>query len=53
MFAYHLLRKQAYLDWKIRILPSRPMEIFLKGLTHDFGQKLEFFPLLAFEKNRP
>ena len=53
MFADHPVRKQAYLDWKIRILPSRPMEIFSKGLTHDFGQKLEFFPLLAFKQNRP
>ena len=53
MFAHHPVRKQAYLDWKIRILPGRPMEIFLKGLTHDFCQKLEFFPLLAFKQNRP
>ena len=46
MFPDHPVRKQAYLDWKIRILPSRPMEIFSKGLpvTHDSGQKLEFFP---------
>ena len=51
-FADHRVRKQAYLDWKIRILPSRPMGVFSKGLTHDFGQKLEFFPLLAFKKNR-
>ena len=26
------------------------MEIFSKGLTHDSGQKLEFFPFLAFKK---
>ena len=26
------------------------MEIFLKGLTHDFGQKLKFFSLLAFKQ---
>ena len=32
MFADFPLRKLAYLDWKIGILPSRPMEIFfLKG----------------------
>ena len=48
MFADHPVRKQAYLHWKITILPSRPMEIFLKGLTHDFGQKLEFSSLLRF-----
>ena len=53
MFANHPLRKQAYLDLKIRILPSRPMEIFSNGLTHDSGQKLLFFPLLAFKQNRP
>ena len=53
MFPDHPLRKEAYLDWKIRILPSRPMEIFSKGLTHDSGQQLEFFPLLGFKQNRP
>ena len=31
MFADYPVRKQAYLYWKIRILPSRPMEIFSKG----------------------
>ena len=53
MFPYHPVRKQAYLDWKIKNLPTRPMEIFLKGLTHDSGQQLEVFPLLAFKQNRP
>ena len=53
MFPDHPVRKQAYLDYKIRILPSRPMEIFSKGLTHDSGQQLEVFPLLAFKQNRP
>ena len=48
IFPDHPVRKQAYLDWKIKILPSRPMEIFSKGLTHDFGQKLEFSSLFAF-----
>ena len=33
-------------------MPSRPMEIFLKGLTYDSGQKLEFFPFLPFKQNR-
>ena len=54
MFADHPVRKQAYVNWKIRILPSHPVGIFSKGwLIHDFGQKLEFFPLLAFKQNRP
>ena len=30
MFADHPVRKQA-------LLPSRPMEIFSKGLTHEFS----------------
>ena len=29
------------------------MDILLKGLTHDFGEKLEFSSLLAFKQNRP
>ena len=53
MFADHPVRKEAYLASKIRFLPSHTMEIFSKGLTHDSGQKLEFFPLLAFKQNRP
>ena len=53
MFADHLVRKEAYLDSKIRFLPSRPLEIFSKGLTLDSGQKLEFFPMLPFKQNRP
>ena len=53
MFPDHPVRKQAYLDSKIRFLPSRPLEIFSKGLTHDSGQKLEFFPMLLFKQNRP
>ena len=53
MFPDHPVRKQAYLDRKIRFLPRHPLEIFSKGLTHDSGQKLEFFPLLAFKQNRP
>ena len=53
MFADHPLRKLAYLDWKISILPSRPMEISFKGLTHDSDQNLEFFPLIRFKQNGP
>ena len=53
MFADHSVRTQAYLDWKIKILPSRPIEIFSKGCTQDSGEKLPFFPFLAFKQNRP
>ena len=48
MFADHPGRKQAYLDWKMRILPGSPMEIFSKGLTHEFDEKLEFSSHFAF-----
>ena len=37
MFPDHPVRKQAYLDWKIKNLPTRPMEIFSKGLNNDSG----------------
>ena len=49
-FPDHPVRKQAYLDWKRKILASRPMEIYLKGLTHDSGQQLEFFLSLLLNK---
>ena len=52
MFADHPVRKRASLDSKIRILPSRPIEIFSKGLTHDSGQQLEFFLSLVLNKKR-
>ena len=29
------------------------MEIFLKGLTHDSREKVEFLPLISFKQNRP
>ena len=50
MFPDNPVRKEAFLDWKIRILPSRPIEIFSKGynLTHDVGQKLDFFSYASF-----
>ena len=51
-FPDHPVRKQAYLDWKIKILASRCMEIFLKELTHDSGQQLEFFLCLLLNKKR-
>ena len=53
MFPDHPVTKQAKLDSKIRILPSRPLKIFSKRLTHDSGQQLEVFPLLAFKQNMP
>ena len=35
----HLVRRQALLDYKKWILHSYQIGIFLKGLSHDFGQK--------------
>ena len=46
------LESKTNLTEKITILPRRPMEIFSKGLTHDSGQKLEFFPLIRFKQNK-
>ena len=53
MLADNSVRKQAYLDWKIRILPGRPMEIFFKGVNPWLYSKIEIFSLLAFKQNRP
>ena len=33
---------------KVRILPSRPMEIFSKGLTHDIWSKIGIFVFACF-----
>ena len=40
-FDDHLVKEQAHLDKKILILNCCHTEIFLKELSHDFGQKLE------------
>ena len=40
-FDDHLVKEQAHLDKKILILHCCHTEIFLKELSHDFGQKLE------------
>ena len=37
MFPDHPVRKQVYLDWKIKIFPSRPMEVFLGKTSFKFS----------------
>ena len=43
MFDVHPVRKQAFLDEKTHRFYTVDILGFLKGLTHDFGQKLEKF----------
>ena len=44
---YNILeRKNAFVAYKKRSLNSRKIEIFPKGLTHGFGQKMAIFPSL-------
>ena len=44
---YNILeRKNAFLAYKKRSLNSREIEIFSKGLTLGFGQKMAIFPSL-------
>ena len=38
---------------KMSFQKSRKFCIFSKGLTHDFGQKLEIFSRLIFPQRRP
>ena len=45
VFSDILERKNAFLRYKKRNLKSRKIEIFLKGLTHGFGQKITIFPI--------
>ena len=49
----HLVRKQALLDYKKRILHSNNIGIFLAGLTHDFGQKMKIFSSFVLGQNGP
>ena len=44
MFYNILERKNAFLAYKKRSLNSREIEIFPKGLTHGFGEKMAIFP---------
>ena len=38
---------------KTRSSKSRKIDIFPKGLTHDFGPKMAIFPTLLFRQYRP
>ena len=48
-----LERKNAFLDNKKKSTKSRKMDIFPKGLTHGFAQKLAIFPSFFFKQYRP
>ena len=37
----HLVKNQALLDYKKSFLNSQHIDIFSKGLTHNFGQTME------------
>ena len=45
--------KTPFQPLKKRSSKSRKIEIFPKGLTHGFGQKMVFFPCLFFKQYRP
>ena len=44
----YLVRKKAFVDYKNIDFRGLLYWIFSKRSTHDFGQKLEFSPLLVF-----
>ena len=48
-----LKRKIAFLGYKNKKFKSRKIDIFPKGLTHGFGQKMAIFPIFFFKKYRP
>ena len=53
MFGDVLDRKEAFVDHKNMHLICPKIANFRKGLTHDFGQKVELFSLFVFIENRP
>ena len=46
-----LVRKQAFLDNINMDLKTSKINIFAKGLVHDFGQKVKVFLSVVFIKN--
>ena len=46
-------KKTPFQPIKTTGLRSRKIEIFAKGLTHSFGQKMAIFPCLFFRQYRP
>ena len=51
-FADTLNRKERFLGHTNFFSKSGKNSNFLKGLVHEFGQKLEFFPFFVFGQNR-
>ena len=43
MYFYDVYKKEGFLDYKNFIFTESKKCIFLKGSTHDFGQKFEIF----------
>ena len=52
VFGDVLVRKQAFLDNINMDLKEGKIEIFAKGIVHDFGEKVEVFSCFVFSKNR-
>ena len=49
----HLVKKQVLLDDKKISFKSSPCRNSSKGLTHDFGQKMEILSLFVSGQNMP
>ena len=52
VFGDILVRKQAFLDNINLDLKRSKIDIFAKGIVHDFGQKGEVFSSFVFIRNR-
>ena len=53
VFGDVLVRKQAFQDNINMDLNKSKIDIFAKGIEHDFGQKVEIFSFFVFIQNRP
>ena len=47
------IQKNLFFDYKRKISESPKNRIFLKGLTHAFGQKMPILSLCGFGHNKP
>ena len=52
VFYYILHRKNAFVAYKKKSLKSQKTDIFLKGLSHGFGQKMAAFATFFFRQYR-
>ena len=49
---FEIKKKSNFFDYKEKFFQSPKNRVFLKGLTHAFAQKMQFFSLFVFGQNK-